>query len=121
MQGDSQTLSVSPEDASPLLGAGLVQLTLAAPRHLEEDLVDQLLSHPDWAAGFTLMRAEGHSHQTDSLTTLERVRGRAGRISLQIVLEASRARALIAHLKQRFPKRDVAYWLTPVLDFGRLA
>lgn len=100
---------------------GLVQLTLAAPRHLEEDLVDQLLAHPDWAAGFTLMRAEGHSHLAQPLTTLERVRGRADRISLQIVLEPGQAQALLAHLKQHLPKRDVAYWLTPVLEFGRLA
>ncbi len=121
MHDDSQTLSLSPEDTGPPFGEGLVQLTLAAPRYLEEELVDQLLSHPDWAAGFTLMRAEGHSHQTVSLTPQERVRGRAGRISLQIVLEADRAKRLIDHLKQHLRKRDVAYWLTPVLAFGRLA
>ncbi len=99
----------------------LVQLTLAAPRHLEEDLVDQLLAHPDWATGFTLMRAEGHSHLGQTLTTQERVRGRADRISVQIVLERGQALTLLAHLKHHLPKRDVAYWLTPVLEFGRLA
>lgn len=99
----------------------LVQLTLAAPRQLEEDLVDQILAHPDWAAGFTLLRAEGHSQHAETLTTQERVRGRADRISLQIVLEPGQAQALLAHLKRHFPKRDVAYWLTPVIEFGRLA
>lgn len=99
----------------------LVQLTLAAPRHLEEDLVDQLLAHPDWAAGFTLMRADGHSHRAETLTTQERVRGRAERISLQIVLEHGQAETLLTHLKLHLPKRDVAYWLTPVIEFGRLA
>jgi len=99
----------------------LVQLTLAAPRHLEEDLVDQLLAHPDWAAGFTLIRAEGHSHRAEALTAQERVRGRAERISLQIVLEPAQAQALLTHLKHCLPKRDVAYWLTPVIEFGRLA
>lgn len=99
----------------------LVQLTLAAPRHLEEDLVDQLLAHPDWAAGFTLLRAEGHSQRAATLTTQERVRGRADRISLQIVLEAGQAQTLLAHLKLHLPKADVAYWLTPVIEFGRLA
>jgi hypothetical protein len=99
----------------------LVLLTLAAPRHLEEDLVDQLMAHPDWAAGFTLARAEGHSQRAQTLTAQERVRGRADRVSLQIVLEAGQAQALLTHLKHHLPKPDVAYWLTPVLEFGRLA
>ena len=99
----------------------LVMLTLAAPRALEDDLLEQLLAHPEWASGFTLSRVEGHSHREAPLTVQEQVRGRAGRIAVQIVLEAEQAQALLAHLKQRFPKPDVAYWLMPVLEFGRLA
>jgi hypothetical protein len=99
----------------------LVQLTLVAPRHLEEELVEQFLAHPDWAEGFTLVQAEGYSHHHDSLSARERVRGRAQRVAAQIVLEAAHAQALLTHLKQRFPKPDVAWWLTPVLEFGRLA
>ena len=99
----------------------LVLLTLAAPRMLEEELLEQLLAHPEWATGFTLSRVEGHSHRKMALSVQEQVRGRAGRIALQIVLEAEQAQALLTHLKARFPKPDVAYWLTPVIDFGRLA
>lgn len=99
----------------------LVQLTLAAPRHLEEDLVEQLLAHPDWAGGFTLVQAEGYSKHHETLSAQELVRGRAQRCAIQIVLDAEHAQALLAHLKQCFPKRDVAYWLTPVTEFGRLA
>ncbi len=99
----------------------LVQLTLAAPRHLEEELVEQFLAHPDWAAGFTLYAAEGYSRHHEKLSAQERVRGRTQRLAVQIVLEAVQAEALLAHLKQRFPKRDVAYWITPVIEFGRLA
>jgi len=108
-------------DGASRADMNLVQLTLVAPRQLEEDLVDQLLAHPDWAAGFTLLRAEGHSQRAETLTTQERVRGRADRIGLQIVLELDQARALLAHLKRQLPKRDVAYWLAPVIEFGRLA
>lgn len=97
----------------------LLQLTLVAPRHLEEELVEQFLAHPDWAAGFTLQETEGHGR--GKLTPREQVRGRAHRISVEIVLEAEAARALLAHLKARFPKPDVAWWLTPVIEFGRLA
>ncbi len=99
----------------------LVQLTLAAPRHLEEELVEQLLAHPEWAAGFTLFHAEGHSTHPETLSPRERVSGRAHRVEVQIVLEASQAGVLIDHLKRHLPKSDVAYWLTPVHEFGRLA
>lgn len=99
----------------------LVQLTLAAPRHLEEALVEQFLTRPEWATGFTLFQAEGYSRHHETLSTPELVRGRAERVAVQIVLEADNAQALLDHLKRRFPKRDVAYWLTPVIEFGRLA
>lgn len=99
----------------------LVQLTLAAPRHLEDELIEQFLSHPDWAEGFTLLKAEGYSRHHETLSTPELVRGRAERMAVKIVLEADKAQTLLAYLKSRFPKRDVAYWLTPVIEFGRLA
>jgi hypothetical protein len=99
----------------------LVQLTLAAPRHLEEELVEQFLERPEWASGFTLFKAEGYSRHHENLSPQELVRGRTERILVQIVLEADHAQALLAHLRGRFPKRDVAYWLTPVIEFGRLA
>ncbi len=99
----------------------LVLLTLAAPRHLEAELVEQLLDHPDWAAGFTLFNAEGYSTHLEKLSAQELVRGRADRCEVQIVMAAEHAQALLEHLKQCFSKRDVAYWLTPVAEFGRLA
>jgi hypothetical protein len=99
----------------------LVKLSLAAPRHLEEDLVEQFLARPEWASGFTLFKAEGYSRHHETLSTQELVRGRTERMLAQIVLEADHAQALLAHLRSRFPKRDVAYWLEPVIEFGRLA
>lgn len=99
----------------------LVKLSLAAPLHLEDELVEQFLELPEWASGFTLFKAEGHSSRHESLSVQEQVRGRTQRILVQIVLEADNAQALLAHLKQRFPKRDVAWWLEPVHEFGRLA
>lgn len=40
---------------------------------------------------------------------------------MQIVLEAEHAQALLAHLKATLPKPDVAWWISPVSGFGRLA
>ena len=99
----------------------LVKLSLAAPLHLEEELVEQFLERPEWASGFTLLKAEGYSRHHETRSVHELVRGRTQRTLVQIVLEADNAQALLAHLKTRFPKRDVAYWLEPVIEFGRLA
>ena len=99
----------------------LVQLTLAAPRHLEEELVEQFLARPEWASGFTLFEAQGYSRHPESLTAREQVRGRARRVFVHIVLEAEHAQALVAHLRTALPKPDVAWWLSPVAEFGRLA
>lgn len=99
----------------------LVKLSLAAPLHLEEALVEQFLERPEWASGFTLVKAEGYSRHHATLSAQELVRGRAQRLLVQIVLDADNAQALLALLKQRFPRRDVAWWLEPVIEFGRLA
>ncbi len=98
----------------------LVMVSITAPRALEEALCEQLLEHPDWASGFTLWHAEGHGQQT-KLSPPEQVRGRAARSMVQIVLEAGRAQELIAHLRERFPKPDVYWWIVPINENGRLA
>jgi hypothetical protein len=100
---------------------GLTQLTLVAPASLEEILAEYLLAHPQWGGGFTLLHVEGRGSREHALTPQEQVRGRVARTQFQIVLEADAAGRLLDELKRAFPKRDVAYWLTPVSEFGRLA
>jgi cobalt-zinc-cadmium resistance protein CzcA len=99
----------------------LVQLTLVAPASLEETLAEYLLAHPEWGGAFTLLHAEGRGSREHTLTPQEQVRGRVTRTQFQVVLEADAAGRLLAELKRAFPKRDVAWWITPVMDFGRLA
>jgi len=98
----------------------LVQLTLVAPSSLEETLAEYLLAHPEWGGAFTLVHAEGRGSRGHALTPQEQVRGRVARTKFKIVLEAEAAGRLLDELKHTFPKRDVAYWLTPVTEFGRL-
>jgi hypothetical protein len=98
----------------------LAQLTLVAPASLEESLAEYLLAHPEWGGGFTLLHAEGRGSREHTLTPQEQVRGRVARAQFQVVLDAAAAARLLDELKGAFPKRDVAWWLTPVLDFGRL-
>ncbi len=96
-------------------------LTLVCHRSMEERLVDHLLEHPDLVSGFSVGRIDGGSQKEVLPSMLEQVRGRSQRVEIRTVMNLEDARELIAHLKQSEPNHEVAYWLTPVLEFGRLA
>ncbi|MFZ5502394.1 MAG: DUF3240 family protein [Pseudomonadota bacterium] len=96
-------------------------LTLVCHRSLEERLVDHLLEHPEWAGGFTLSRMEGGSRKENLPSMTEQVRGRSQRVSFQSVMNLDDARALVAHLKREESNREIGYWITPVIEFGRMA
>ncbi len=96
-------------------------LTIVLPKSLEENLVDHLLQHPELAPGFTTTQVEGHGQSVARYGIAEEVRGRSRRIQIQIILNAENATQLIKHLKEALPSREVAYWSTPVIEFGRFA
>lgn len=96
-------------------------LTLVCHRSLEERLVDHLLAHPEWVFGFSLTRIEGGSQKEKLPSMLEQVRGRSQRVQIISVMNLDDARALITHLKLKEANQEIAYWVTPVIEFGRLA
>jgi hypothetical protein len=96
-------------------------LTLVCHKSLEERLVDHLLQHPEWVAGFSVGQMDGHSLKEHLPSMLEQVRGRSQRIEIRSVMNLEDARALIAHLKGQEANSEVAYWITPVIEYGRLA
>lgn len=96
-------------------------LTLVCHRSLEERLVDHLLEHPQWVRGFSLARIEGGSQKEKLPSMLEQVRGRSQRVQIITVMNLEDAQALIAHLKSAEANSEIAYWITPVIEFGRLA
>lgn len=94
-------------------------LTIVLPKSFEEDLVDSLLEHPEWVPGFTTADVSGHGLRVSYHAAAEEVRGRVARVQVQIVLQMEQAQTLIAHLKQNMRSAEIAYWLTPVAEFGR--
>lgn len=96
-------------------------LTLVFPKALEEELIDHLLEHPEWVQGFTISQVEGKGQGVRLSGVVEEVRGRARRVQIQTVLNCADARALIAQLRELLPNPEVAYWLSPILEFGRFA
>ena len=96
-------------------------LTLVCHRSLEERLVDHLLEHPEWVAGFSTVAIEGSSQGEHLPSMMEQVRGRSQRVQIVCVMNLDDAQALIAHLKVEEANREIAYWIAPIIEFGRLA
>jgi hypothetical protein len=96
-------------------------LTLVCHQSLEERLVDHLLEHPEWVNGFSTARIEGHSLKELLPSMLEQVRGRSQRSEIRCVMNLEDAHALVAHLKQHEANSTIAYWISPIVEYGRLA
>ena len=94
--------------------------TLVFHHSLEERLADQLLEHHEWVSGFTLFEMEGGSHKEILSSKTEQVRGRSQRVALQAVMNLDDAHALVAHLKREENNSEINYWITPVIEFGRM-
>jgi hypothetical protein len=102
-------------------GSTMVALHLAFPASIEEDVVDFCHEHARLMPGFTMFAAEGFGASGRLLTAVETVMGRARSRVLFSILAAADVEAVLQALRGTIPSRDVAYWTTPVLQFGRLA
>ena len=96
-------------------------LTLVCHHSLEERLADQLLEHHEWVAGFSMFKMEGGSQKEILSSKTEQVRGRSQRITFQAVMNLEDAHALVTYLKREENNPEMSYWITPVIEFGRLA
>lgn len=95
-------------------------LTLAIPVTLEEEILDFLMLHPQWASGFSIIDAQGMGHGASLLSTMEKVQGRCKRKLVFIVGRDPDLHLLLQALGQEIRNHDVAYWITAVSAFGRL-
>jgi hypothetical protein len=96
------------------------KLTIAFPPDLEDDIVECLLDRPEYVGGFSVVSAEGHGHGFARASVRERVRGRVARRLLYAILEQERLPTVLERLRDTVRNPSVAYWVEPVLDFGRL-
>lgn len=96
-------------------------LTLALPVSLEEDVLDFLLLHPAWAGGFTVLNAQGMGRGAALPSAMEKVQGRSRRKLVLIAGVEADLRSLLAALAAEIRSPEVAYWISPILAFGRPA
>lgn len=95
-------------------------LTLAIPGALEADVLDFLLLRPE-VPGFSLVDAHGMGQGATLHTTLEQVQGRCRRKLVYVVGSVAALERLVQALAEEISNPEVAWWVTPVLRFGRLA
>jgi hypothetical protein len=96
-------------------------LTLVIPVSLEEDVLDFLLLHPQWAGGFSVMAAQGLGQGARLHSAMELVQGRSARKLVLIAGVLDDLRQLVQALAQEMPSPEVTYWMSPLLACGRLA
>lgn len=95
-------------------------LNLVLPKALEEQVIDHLLEHPEWVGPFVTHPADGHGAPERIASDAERVRGRAQRVKIEILMAGDHARELVAHLRADMAGADIAWWISPVLESGTL-
>jgi hypothetical protein len=94
-------------------------LTLYVPPSIEETLVDWLLEHAS-VEGFSSAEAFGHGVRQQGMSLLEQVTGRQRRVQFLIHLEREQADRMLEELRSAFAGVGLHYFLTPVLEAGRL-
>ncbi len=96
-------------------------LKLILPNALKDQILDQLLKHPDWVGPFTTHRVEGHGDPASIASPAEQVRGSAERVQIQILMDARHVEDLLAQLRDDLRGSDVVWWLSPVTASGSFA
>lgn len=97
------------------------KLTLILPATAEDRIVELILGSDPPITGFTTWAAEGHGHEFDEATVSERVRGRAKRRVLALVMTIERADALLEEIQRKAPIPHLTFWIEPVERFGRMS
>ncbi len=94
-------------------------MTLALPLALEEPIIDFLLEHPEWVGGFSSIDAQGMGRGAGLKSAMEKVQGRARRRLIQLLLRSADIPPLVEAIRKEFHTPEVAYWVAPLMAFGR--
>lgn len=102
------------------MDAALHKLTIACPASIEAALVDCLDNHRPELPGYTLARGDGRGSLSQLASAGERVRGAMKMILVLIILPEADVPPVLEAVRRACPRPNIAYWIEPVLDFGRL-
>ena len=95
-------------------------LNILCPLAVEEKLLDLLLMSP-YAEVFTSAPTAAHGLAFGYLSQSEQVLGRMLATQVQVVLSEADKETLLKIIQQQFAGVGLRYWITPVIEYGRLA
>jgi hypothetical protein len=97
------------------------KLTLVVPSDAQDRIIELMLASDPPVNGFTMWQADGHGESFKTANLGERVRGRVERSVFIAVIGLSRAKSLVDEIGRKAPIPHMAYWIEPVIEFGRTA
>ena len=98
----------------------LCKLTLVLPASGADRIIELMHSSEPQVKGFTMWTADGHGESFSTATIAEQVRGRVERTVFMAIMETRRALMLVEEIARKAPIQHMAYWIEPVIAFGRL-
>jgi len=96
-----------------------VLISIVVVPTIEDMVVDWLLEQEN-IPGFTSLAVDGHGSSTHSMSTGEQVAGRKKQVMFQFYLPEQSMSSVVEGLQESFQGTGLHYWVTPVLDSGRL-
>lgn len=95
-------------------------LNLIVPSAIAHDVVELLLAQRDMRISFASAEVSAHGAEIPLLEPSEQVSGQAARVQFQMLLSREQSERLLRQLQKKLPNPRVFYWMTPVLQSGRL-
>ncbi|EAP90309.1 hypothetical protein OA2633_11430 [Oceanicaulis alexandrii HTCC2633] len=102
------------------MGPSLCKLSLVCPRDIKTALADILDDLTDAVPGYTMLPCEGRGADMHLASAGERVRGAMQAVQFLMILPRGDVETILDTVAARCPRRQIAYWIEPVEEFGRL-
>ena len=98
----------------------LRKLTLVCPKNIEPALLDALDGIVPELPGYTSQDGLGRGSSMHLASSAEKVKGAMRVITVLIILPEERIEDVLEAVRRACPRRQISFWIEPVLDFGHL-
>jgi hypothetical protein len=98
----------------------LRKLTLVCPKAIEPTVLDTLDAMVPALPGYTSQDGFGRGSSMHLASAAEKVKGAMKVFSLLLILPEDRIQDVLEVIRCACPRRQISYWIEPVIEFGRL-
>lgn len=98
----------------------LCKLSVVCPREITPVLIEAFDASDVPLPGYTVVDAYGHGPDISLMSGAEKVAGAMTSSVIIAILPKEQVEAVKAMILAASPRPNIAYWVEPVLDYGRL-